>query len=85
MPNHLHLFLRCGDGSLTDLMRGFKRFTSRACNELLCRQGKRIWQVEWFDHWSRSPQEDDRIVAYIRNNPVKAGLAREPGDWPYSW
>jgi len=28
--------------------------------------------------------KDDRIVRYIENNPVKAGLCSKPSDWPYS-
>jgi REP element-mobilizing transposase RayT len=46
----------------------------------------RFWQREWFDHWSRSDEEDDRIVAYIRQNPVKASLVATYQDWPHaSW
>jgi hypothetical protein len=46
----------------------------------------RFWQREWFDHWSRSDDEDERTVVYIRNNPVKAGLVKSYQDWPYaSW
>jgi putative transposase len=46
----------------------------------------RFWQREWFDHWSRSDAEDERIAAYIRRNPEKAGLVAAYQDWPYgSW
>ena len=38
------------------------------------------------DHWSRSDEEDDKIIAYIRNNPVKAGLVQNYTDYQYgSW
>ncbi len=84
MPNHLHLFFRCGTLSLSDVMRRFKRCTGREANQRLGRVGQRFWQREWFDHWSRSAQEDDKIVAYIRNNPVRAGLAARPEDWPWA-
>lgn len=83
MPNHVHLFFRCGDRSLSHVMRGFKRYTARACNAALGREGKRFWQKEWFDHWSRSTQEDDKIVSYIRNNPVQAGLVKDGKEWPW--
>ena len=83
MPNHLHLFLRCGDRSLSRVMRSFKRYTGRACNTALGREGKRFWQREWFDHWSRSADEDDRIVSYIHNNPARAGLVRDDEKWPW--
>ena len=31
-----------------------------------------------------SAQEDDRIISYIRNNPVRAGLVKRPEDWKWS-
>jgi putative transposase len=46
----------------------------------------RFWQREWFDHWSRSDEEDDRTIAYIRNNPEKAQLVTHHREYPYaSW
>ncbi|MFW6151515.1 MAG: transposase [Verrucomicrobiota bacterium] len=83
MPNHIHMFFRCGDRSLSHVMREFKRYTGRACNEILGREGKRFWQREWFDHWSRSADEDNRIVSYIRNNPVRSGLVKAGEEWPW--
>ena len=43
-------------------------------NELLARS---------FDHWVRNQQEFDRVVAYIENNPVKAGLVRTAAEWEF--
>ncbi len=83
MPNHVHLFFRCGDRSLGRVMRSFKRYTGRAGNAVLGRHGKRFWQREWFDHWSRSTDEDDKIVSYIRNNPMRAGLIKDGETWPW--
>jgi len=56
----------------------------RKANRILKRKGQ-FWQREWFDHCSRSPEHDDGIVKYIRQNPVKAGLASSPHEWPYIW
>jgi len=36
-----------------------------------------FWQREWFDRWMRDDAEWERCAAYIRNNPVKAGLAEK--------
>ena len=83
MPNHLHLFLGALNPSLAVFMSKFKRWTGGRANRVLGHFGQRFWQAEWFDHWSRSPAEDERIRSYIRNNPVTAGLARSPEDWPY--
>ena len=83
MPNHVHLFFECGSHSLTRVMRGFKRYTARECNKMLERSGKSFWQKEWFDHWSRSSDEDEKIKSYICANPQRAGLIgnNEKWDW----
>ena len=86
MPNHLHLFICMKDQPLSSFMESFKRLAARRANRQLERQGNRFWQYEWFDHWSCSPHEDERIGRYIRNNPVKAGLVNRSEDWPFgSW
>jgi putative transposase len=69
--------------SLECAMRPFKRRTAHAAKQILGLGRCRFWQREWFDHWSRSPDEDSRIEEYIRRNPVKAGLVSSPADWPY--
>ncbi len=86
MPNHIHLFLETGTNTLKQVMEDFKRWTGHQSMKLIDAKPKRFWQREWFDHWSRSDEGDDRIIAYIRNNPVKAGLVKHYTDWPYgSW
>ena len=34
-----------------------------------------FWQSESYDHWVRDDKELEGIIAYINENPVKAGLA----------
>ena len=86
MPNHVHLFFEGGETGLFDLLVSFKRWTGRRARAILDVGPGRFWHREWFDHWSRDEDEDQRIVEYIRNNPVKAGLVRNYLDWPYaSW
>jgi REP element-mobilizing transposase RayT len=85
MPSHVHLFLRLNGGRLKDSIEQFKTWTGGQASRLLAGRYRRpVWQREWFDHWSRSPDEDDRIQAYLRANPVKAGLAKCWQDWPWS-
>lgn len=95
MPNHAHLLFTptptcvascpVGKGTLEWLMNTFKHLTARRVNRLRGTKGERFWQREWFDHWVRSPAEFDRIVAYIRRNPVRAGLSDAANPWPYLW
>jgi REP element-mobilizing transposase RayT len=86
MPSHVHLFFELLQGSLKDVLEQFKSWTGSQAGRLLGVHGERFWQKEWFDHWSRSDEEDERIVQYIRHNPVKAGLVDDYRKWPYgSW
>lgn len=86
MPTHLHLFCELGSQGLKCSLEDFKRWTGQRAAKILGHGGRRFWQREWFDHWSRSDEQDERIVAYIRNNPVKAHLVERYTDWPYgSW
>ena len=83
MPNHVHLFFELVNGRLKNVMEGFKRWTAHKAFEIITTDTETFWQREWFDHWSRSDDEDDRIIAYIQKNPVKAGLVTDYHDWPF--
>jgi REP element-mobilizing transposase RayT len=86
MPTHVHLLGEIGRRGLKATLEDFKRWTGHRAAERLGMAGQRFWQREWFDHGARSDGEDDRIMAYIRNNPVKAGLVKCFQEWPYaSW
>jgi putative transposase len=86
MPTHLHLLAEIGARGLKEILEDFKRWTGHRAAQILGEDGDRFWQREWFDHWSRSDEEDEKIVAYIRRNPVKAGLVQDYRDWQYaSW
>ena len=90
MPNHVHAVftpLLNSDGtthSLAAIMHSLKRHTARKANLILGRQGE-FWQHENYDHVVRDEGECARIVAYVLNNPVKAGLVDEWQDWPWSY
>ncbi len=83
MPSHLHIFCSVGRQGLKSTLEEFKRWTGHQALKILHGKTDRFWQDEWFDHWSRSDEQDDRIVNYIRNNPVKARLTADYQSWPY--
>jgi putative transposase len=94
MPNHLHMFFELTAGAapnvdvsrLKNVLTQFKRWTGHEAAKILSLDGSRFWQEEWFDHWSRSDEEDERICAYIRRNPEKAGLVTDYREWLHgSW
>ena len=86
MPNHVHcLGIADKDGEPISLVKVFallKSFTGRKINKILNRDG-RVWVDENFDHWCRSPQQEEDTICYIANNPVKAGLVEKIDDWKW--
>jgi REP element-mobilizing transposase RayT len=83
MANHVHLLIT----PLVEVSRitqTLKRFTSRSANHILGLTGQPFWQDESYDHLVRDDQEFDRIVRYIENNPVKAGLVAQPDAFAWS-
>ena len=82
MPNHVHLVLWPMPGySLSEILKSRKQFTARQANRVLGTTGVPFWQAESFDHWIHSDEEMARIIRYIRENPVKAGLCDQPEKW----
>jgi putative transposase len=51
---------------------------------ILEREGE-FWQHENYDHVVRSEAELSRIIQYVVNNPVQAGLAEKPKDWKWTY
>ena len=39
---------------------------------------------DYFDRYIRNERHHVAAIAYVENNPVKAGLCRRPEDWPFS-
>ena len=83
MPNHVHAVLR-PKTSLPVIMRWLKGSTARQANLILGQTGEAFWQDESFDHRVRDEVELDRIVRYVEQNPVSAGLAAKARDWLWS-
>jgi putative DNA methylase len=83
MPNHVHVLL-APRLPLARITCGIKGVSARDANATLGRVGKPFWQDESFDHWVRNQAEFARIRAYIERNPVTAGLAKKPEEWPWS-
>jgi REP element-mobilizing transposase RayT len=85
MPNHVHAVLwPMPNPLLGEILKSWKQYTSRRARLLVGLGGERFWQVESYDHWIRSDDEQARICRYIRSNPVTARLCAQPEDWRWS-
>ena len=87
MSNHVHLLLtiRHQHRPFHQTLKSLKGYSARRVNELLDRTGQSFWQPESYDHVIRNHEEFKRVVIYILNNPVKAGLVDNWEDWPHSY
>ena len=78
MPDHLHALVSFShEASLQRTIQNWKRF--------LARQEGIVWQRDFFDHRLRNNESLAEKWTYIRNNPVRKGLASTPDEWPYQW
>jgi putative transposase len=85
MPNHVHLVVTLPENAppLIKTLQLLKGYSSFQANKLLGLNGA-FWQAESYDHVVR-PGELNRIISYVLENPVKAGLVDEWKKWPYSY
>jgi REP element-mobilizing transposase RayT len=83
MSNHVHVLLKAR-GELKEVTHRIKGSTAFKINGLQNKRGRVFWQDESYDHWVRDEAELFRIIAYIENNPVAAGLCHRPEDWRWS-
>ena len=83
MINHVHLLIH-PQVKLSRITKAIKNFSARQANTILGRTGQPFWQDESYDHWVRGPQESEKIVRYVEENPVAAGLVKRAEDWRWS-
>jgi putative transposase len=83
MPDHFHLLLTPSQGVTLERVMQFVKggFSYRVGKELELRV--EIWERGYVDHRIRDLTDFVNHVEYIRRNPVDAGLAGAPADYPY--
>lgn len=83
MPNHGHILLTPKEGySLATIVHSMKSYTANRANKILGRTGK-FWSNDYFDRFMRDNAHFEKTIAYIHNNPVKAGLCANFRDWRF--
>jgi REP element-mobilizing transposase RayT len=83
LGNHVHVLLTPA-ADLDKVTQGIKGFTAFQINAIQNSRGRTFWQDESYDHWARDEDEMLRIIEYIENNPVAAGLCKRNEDWTWS-
>ncbi len=69
---------------ISRIMHSLKRYTARQANRILDRSGP-FWQHESYDHVVRDEAELGRIIKYVIQNPVAAGLVEDWQEWRWTY
>jgi len=91
MPNHIHGIIvienasvgegfkpsPTGNHGLSEIVRGFKTFSSRRINEIIGRGAHFQWQRSFYDQVIRGEAALEQMREYILNNPKKWELDAE--------
>jgi putative transposase len=88
MPSHVHFIFRSSNNQPTELLRDFKKYTSKKIIEAIennPQESKRellLWLFE------RAGKKQGNVTKYQfwqhHNNPVESGFVTSPVDWKYS-
>jgi putative transposase len=81
MPNHIHLLIIPGEKeSLSRIMHWIKTHSAKQWNRI---HGStdHMWGERYFARVIRDPREYFQVMEYIDQNPVKAGLVQDIGEW----
>ena len=83
MPNHFHLLV---DGLLatSDFLKFMKTLKIKTSREFASESGMPLWQKKYIDHILRPKESMDAVAWYIWLNPIRGGLARAPGLYPFA-
>ena len=46
---------------------------------------KRLWQPDYFERVLRDDESTIVVARYILENPIRAGLAKGIGEYPFAW
>jgi REP element-mobilizing transposase RayT len=81
MPDHCHLIIQVRSTGLIDIIGDVKSCTTRAW----WNQGNRgrLWQRSFYDHGLRTERDYTETIRYILENPVRAGIVADWGDYPH--
>ena len=89
MPDHAHALFRVkkrDDGaywSVRDLLASIKRYSASEIRRALPDAPVPVWQRESYDRMVRCYAEFNELAWYVASNPVRAGLAKTPEEYPW--
>lgn len=83
MPDHLHVLLSPASSgiAINRWLQKFKSFTGHTYGTF--GGSPPLWQRSAHDHVCRSGETAEKVLGYIVENPVRAGLVEDWREWPW--
>ena len=83
MPDHAHWLLQLGDTEpLRRVVARLKTVSAERVNACSRRMGA-VWSRAYHDRALRADEDMAAVARYIVANPLRAGLGRRVGEYPY--
>jgi REP-associated tyrosine transposase len=84
MPDHLHALVEAKSerSDFEAFMKRFKQITGFTYKK---QTGASLWQPGYHERILRSDEASENVARYILENPIRAGLSKELGEYPYAW
>ncbi|WP_276667545.1 REP-associated tyrosine transposase [Thalassolituus oleivorans] len=82
MPDHIHWLIELGEnGDLSKTIQLLKSGSARIIRER--GYGNKVWAPAFHDRAIRKDEDLKQAARYIVANPLRAGLVKRLGDYPY--
>ena len=82
MPDHVHLVVE-GTRDDSDCLRFIKLAKQYSAFYFARSNGEKLWQRYGFEHVLHDDELTLAVVRYVLQNPVRAGLAKSPEEYPF--
>jgi len=82
MPDHLHLLVE-GENPTSDFKKFISLFKQVSGFYYSKTFGKRLWQINYYEHILRKEEVTESIVRYILENPIRKGLVEDFKEYPF--
>ena len=83
MPDHVHLFCAPAVSPPESLAKWVAYWKSISARNSTSPHGHKLWQRDFWDRQLRSGDSYSEKWDYVRNNPVRAGLVKNPDEWKW--
>ena len=83
MPDHIHALLEA-QSERSDFQVFVKRFKQTTGFAYRQKTKERLWQAGYHERILRNDEASPAVVRYILENPVRAGLTKAIGEYPFA-